>query len=251
LRCNYHPGRQSFNNPLKFRQHHHILLVLQGKLEARVDGVLYHLREGDVFWTRPGVWRSFETPDKSGLFTSYRLHFSLGTGSDRYYFSDFPILKHQAWQLQTLMKMMAESHETQTASDLKSIFEKSLLSSICSGLLELPERSTKTRVLTWKQREKLETYADHHIEKGIQPSDLAKTLRYSPDYFRRIFRNSYGTTPQTWLKERRLRRVAQILEDTVLSVKEIASELGYRDANLLARQFRQFYQCSPTEYRQI
>jgi AraC family transcriptional activator of mtrCDE len=85
--------------------------------------------------------------------------------------------------------------------------------------------------------------ADHTIE------SLAKVACLSRSGFMTRFATVLGTSPMTVLRELRMRRAAEILETSTLSVGQIAHEVGYASSSSFARVFRQAYQVDPTEYR--
>jgi len=81
------------------------------------------------------------------------------------------------------------------------------------------------------------------------PAQLARLLDYSPGYFTRIFQRSYGLPPRTWLLQQRLRHAAVLLRESSSRVSDIAYKLGYTEAYLFSRQFRQFFGTSPKQWR--
>jgi AraC-like DNA-binding protein len=78
---------------------------------------------------------------------------------------------------------------------------------------------------------------------------LAKQCHVSPDHFRDLFRHQIGSAPQTFIVDQRIRRAKQLLEESDVSVKEIAAALGYSDVFFFSRQFTQKTGQTPTGYR--
>ena len=60
---------------------------------------------------------------------------------------------------------------------------------------------------------------------------------------------SIGLTPQQWIETQRMNRARQLLEMTVLPIKQIASECGYDDPLYFSRRFAVNQGCSPRTYR--
>jgi AraC-like DNA-binding protein len=56
-----------------------------------------------------------------------------------------------------------------------------------------------------------------------------------------------GCTPQIWLDEQRMVAAQVLLLDTD-TVKEVALELGYTQASHFCRQFKAYYEMTPTRY---
>ena|SRR5205823_10514247 len=89
-------------------------------------------------------------------------------------------------------------------------------------------------------------------------SDLARQARFSAKQFaalcgvslrqlERYYNDSFGQTPQDWLDEARLREAKKLLLRG-LSVKEVASELGFKQASHFSRSFKQRTGRPPSEY---
>lgn len=79
--------------------------------------------------------------------------------------------------------------------------------------------------------------------------DLAAHARVSPRTLSRRFRDETGYTPMQWIMRARLDRARELLEETDLSVEQIAVEVGLGTATNLRRYFRRVLGTTPTEYR--
>ena len=63
------------------------------------------------------------------------------------------------------------------------------------------------------------------------------------------FRSTFGTTPAKYREHRLLTQAQALLEDSDLSIKEIARELNLGSASYLSTRFRKAFGISPREYR--
>lgn len=101
-----------------------------------------------------------------------------------------------------------------------------------------------------------ETYAqvalrylnDNYMYK-ISIADLASTIGVERSYLSRVFLQEYHESPQKYLLKLRLERACGLLENSSLSIAEIASRVGYDDYSSFTKIFRQKMGMSPTEYR--
>ncbi|MFP4044582.1 MAG: helix-turn-helix domain-containing protein [Rhodosalinus sp.] len=116
-------------------------------------------------------------------------------------------------------------------------------------LAPLLETQRADRGLDRDQRRRLETWCAAHIRHRIEPGDLARVLGLSGDDCARRFRATYGCAPRTWLVRERLRHVAVVLRENDAALDDIARSFGHADQNLMGRQFRGAYGCSPGRYR--
>jgi transcriptional regulator GlxA family with amidase domain len=76
---------------------------------------------------------------------------------------------------------------------------------------------------------------------------LAKLCQVSPRQLQRDFKREFGRSPQDWLNEQRLVAAGQLLQDGA-SVKNVAFELGFKQASHFCRQFKTLYRQTPTEF---
>lgn len=84
----------------------------------------------------------------------------------------------------------------------------------------------------------------------VPPVDeLAREAEYTRSHFCRAFKEIVGGSPQTFIIRVRLNHAQHLLEETSLSIKAIAAELGYRSGDFFSRQFRQHTGLSPKEFR--
>jgi signal transduction histidine kinase/ligand-binding sensor domain-containing protein/AraC-like DNA-binding protein len=58
-----------------------------------------------------------------------------------------------------------------------------------------------------------------------------------------------GSSPSEFIRQIRLKRAAQLLEETGLTVSEISYEVGFNNPKVFSRYFRDFWGMLPTDYR--
>jgi transcriptional regulator GlxA family with amidase domain len=85
----------------------------------------------------------------------------------------------------------------------------------------------------------------------LSVNDLAKRVRLSPSRLRQLFKAETGTSPIKYRRLLRLEHAKSLLENSLLSVKEIAGEVGYSDVSHFVRDFRIRYNVRPLEARSL
>ena len=108
--------------------------------------------------------------------------------------------------------------------------------------LPIPEcdADSLSPVLTWL----LDNLGTEHTV-----ADLARHARMSERTFARRFVAETGTTPNKWLTMQRVLRARQLLEDTAMSVEEVADDCGFGSAALMRHHFNKVVGVSPKDYR--
>ncbi|WP_430814983.1 hybrid sensor histidine kinase/response regulator transcription factor [Carboxylicivirga sp. RSCT41] len=81
------------------------------------------------------------------------------------------------------------------------------------------------------------------------PDMLSKELAMSSSSFYRKIRKATNQTPAGFIKSIRLKKAAQLLRDTDLTVSEIIERVGYLDSRSFRKNFKEQYGETLTEYR--
>ena len=92
-------------------------------------------------------------------------------------------------------------------------------------------------------------YMHANISESIDVAFLAQMSGVSEVYFRRLFKQAMGMTAVRYRLLLRLRRAADYLRYTDLSVGAIADSLGFSDSPHLVRAFRAEFGVTPYEYK--
>ena len=70
--------------------------------------------------------------------------------------------------------------------------------------------------------EKAKKYIDEHYYEPMTLETIAKAVSLHPNYFHKVFKNSFGITPREYLTKIRLNNAKNFLLSTTLSVEEIS-----------------------------
>lgn len=89
----------------------------------------------------------------------------------------------------------------------------------------------------------------HENYQSTSVEDVAQHFHMSHSYLGRIFKQHTKTTPVQMLQEIRLSYACEFLENTQLSIQEIAYKTGYSDVTFFIRIFHKKYGVTPLQYR--
>jgi AraC family transcriptional regulator, arabinose operon regulatory protein len=94
-------------------------------------------------------------------------------------------------------------------------------------------------------------YMKQHLNQALQLDALAALATLSRSRYTALFKEQTGFAPIDYFNRLRMHSACQLLDTSDLSVKDIATSLGYEDPLYFSRVFRLVTETSPTEYRRI
>lgn len=92
-------------------------------------------------------------------------------------------------------------------------------------------------------------WAADHLDEQLSVEKLAAQAHMSARTFARRFRDETGTTPLQWLTSQRLAHAEELLENSSLSVEQIATRVGFGNAATLRHHFSTARGTTPQQYR--
>lgn len=95
----------------------------------------------------------------------------------------------------------------------------------------------------------LERIHIHYTDKNLRLNQLAAAANLSADHFGRLFKQELGTSPVKYLTQYRITRARELIQRGNLSVKEVASEVGFRDPLHFSRVFSALTGSSPSQFK--
>jgi AraC-like DNA-binding protein len=93
-------------------------------------------------------------------------------------------------------------------------------------------------------------FINRNYAKPLSLDDVAKAANVSVSHLHMLFRTHLGESPHQYLIQKRLHVAGHALATGNLSIKAVASEVGYPNAENFCRAFRKFFGRSASEYRQ-
>jgi AraC-like DNA-binding protein len=118
------------------------------------------------------------------------------------------------------------------------------LNSNQSKINKLDFRPTELRV-----KKAMKLIRDQYSDPNLTMNKVARKLGISPWYLSRIFKRNVGICSKQYLKNLRMEKAEQLLQSTLLSVKEVAAAIGYNYTSDFIHDFRITYGMTPGKYR--
>ncbi|MBO0420379.1 helix-turn-helix transcriptional regulator [Vagococcus fluvialis] len=238
------------NTELQASSHLMIYFVLSGDLELFHNGQGVYLKKGDIYFINNHDLFSFIANGKNNvLVTTLEL-------SETYSLTKplSPIYMKEAYDKisHTLAAVFLE--ESLKQSGHEAIVEGYLYRLI--GLFEryMPVREvdnslSQMSVLNDKTREIVD-YINHNYREELTLDFLAETFFMSKYYLAHSFKEQVGLTIGNYLREIRLIHSHILVEKTMRSMTDIASDMGFSNVRSFSEGFKQKYGVTPTTYRQ-
>ena len=97
---------------------------------------------------------------------------------------------------------------------------------------------------------KVVDYIQTNVQEELTLASMASMAAFSPFHFHRLFSAMVGEPLSGFIRRVRLQRAARLLKTNPrLSITEIALDCGFSSPSTFARSFKQFFQCSATEWK--
>jgi DNA-binding response OmpR family regulator len=92
-------------------------------------------------------------------------------------------------------------------------------------------------------------YIHTHYSEPLSRKDIACHIGISADYLTDCFRKEMNVTPMTYLRRYRIRQACELLENTNLTITQVAGAVGYSESAHFTHNFQQEIGVTPRAYR--
>lgn len=99
--------------------------------------------------------------------------------------------------------------------------------------------------------QELQRWALTHLQSITTLQDLADHIGLSTRHLNRLFQQQLGVRPGEWLEAGRVSQARELLQNSTLPLKTIASEVGYSSADSFRRAFIRQMGMTPPMYRKL
>ncbi|MBT9395108.1 AraC family transcriptional regulator [Hymenobacter sp. NST-14] len=237
-----------------------LLYVRQGTGTHTIDFVTYPVQPGSLFFLAPGQMHSW---DLSADCTGYLLFFE-----EAFYLHSYPASRLREYpffkSLRAPLVQLPAQHPPfpslleQVLQESESYFDNRLqvLRACLYVLLELAARYAQAddtpggaNPRQAQQLRAFETLLEQHFraEKTVQA--YAQWLNITPNHLNALCRQQRGHTASDLIQRRVQVEAQRLLVHSEQPVKQIATDLGFRDASYFGRFFRKRTGITPEQFR--
>lgn len=256
-RCGIQKCPPNYSWGPKMRPQYHMHFILEGRGTLKINSTTYQLSHGQIFLIPPNTIAHYYADSQDPwtyAFISFQGHKAAqyiqqaGFDSHDGYIRDC-ILPTDDYV--SLVREMLETHQLTITNELRRV---SLLFSLFSLLTVSNPKSSGD---SCSNKDYLpETYFEYALQyiqlnysNNIRIQDIADYIGITRSYLFHIFNQILKISPQKYLLNYRMKKAMELLSDTDLYVKDIATRVGYTDSLAFSKMFHSATGYSPSAYR--
>ena len=223
--------------------------VDKGELLTTIDGVSYHLKQGDLIFYAPMQFHTqstFEKISSSYLTINFKMNFNHADLLCNKIFS----LKRDSYFIVT--KLIEElSNDNLYSDDLSLCYLKELI----IQMLRLNNSHFHSKPTTHMQQtyenellNDILLYIDDNIYEKISVSTLCDHFCISTSMLHSLFRKNMNNTAKNYINELKLSKSKELIRNSTHTLSEISEMLGFSSIHYFSKKFKLYFNISPTEY---
>ena len=255
--------KRSFQIPVHWHDEFEIIYVKSGFLTVSISGENYIGKPGDAFVVSPGnlhfmgsqtgnvdyftflfplKYISFRTDD----ILDDKLLEPLNSGHLMISPEIEDTVKEQCEQLVEIYGAKKEESQSKITAQIKTkiILLQFILKLWKKGFIVENDTSGKNTV-----EKEMVSYIQQNFTGKILLKEFGKQFHLSEKYISRYFKEHFHITISQYVTYLRLEHAKQLLQDTDISVTEVAMQSGYQNVSYFIRSFKKTYGMSPLKYR--
>jgi len=94
-------------------------------------------------------------------------------------------------------------------------------------------------------------YIDEHFAEDITLEEVAAKAGFSKFHFSRLFKQFTNISFYKYVNQQRIAHAEELLSDPDQSITQVAIQCGFSSTSSFIRMFKQFHNCTPTDFRKI
>ena len=92
-------------------------------------------------------------------------------------------------------------------------------------------------------------YIGENLSENLTSAVLAEKMHLSKDRFYHVFKEYMGVSPINYILTERIKKACELLENTDMTIQEIASECNFCTSSYFTKKFFEYMKIMPSEYR--
>lgn len=223
--------------------------VDKGELLTTIDGVSYHLKQGDLIFYAPMQFHTqstFEKISSSYLTINFKMNFN---HADLLCNKIFSLQRDSYFIVTRLIEEL--SNDNLYSNDLSLCYLKQLI----IQMLRLDNSHFYSKPTTHMQQtyenellNDILLYIDDNIYEKISVSTLCEHFCISTSMLHSLFRKNMNNTAKNYINELKLSKSKELIRNSTHTLSEISEMLGFSSIHYFSKKFKSYFNISPTEY---
>lgn len=223
--------------------------VDKGELLTTIDGVSYHLKQGDLIFYAPMQFHTqstFEKISSSYLTINFKMNFN---HADLLCNKIFSLQRDSYFIVTRLIEEL--SNDNLYSNDLSLCYLKELI----IQMLRLDNSHFHSKPTTHMQQtyenellNDILLYIDDNIYEKISVSTLCDHFCISTSMLHSLFRKNMNNTAKNYINELKLSKSKELIRNSTHTLSEISEMLGFSSIHYFSKKFKSYFNISPTEY---
>ena len=92
-------------------------------------------------------------------------------------------------------------------------------------------------------------FIEGNYQRDISIEEIADKSGLNRSYFSRLFKETFGESPQSFLIKYRMNKASEMLKNSRIPIADVGRNVGYENQLHFSRAFRNIFGISPREYR--
>lgn len=261
-----HENRENANFTAHWHTAIELIMPVNNIYTIVIGKITYVLNEGDILIIPPGELHELIAPS-DGLRRILLFDFSL-ISNLRGFSSALPVLNQPRLfnsttapeilpQLQSLFHQITSEYTSNYTLREPAIYAMIIQIFVLIGRRFMSTEHIFPDVKVNKQKEYIEkfnlifTYINNNYMEDISLDTIANVAGFSKYHFSRLFRQFTDMSFYDYLNQRRVKEAEKLLLNPSLSITEIALRSGFSSISTFNRVFKQFKECTPTEFKNL
>ncbi|MBQ8073799.1 MAG: helix-turn-helix transcriptional regulator [Clostridia bacterium] len=254
------------DTPWRYEAHQHsaveVVLTLEGRVDYQTETQVYHIEQGEVLIVPPEMMHAMSMGEDSKrllfLFEPEPLLEMRDIKKLKDHFEKIYFLRDGSEAHVRIRELLMRIYDCYLQQDI-------MWNTLCfSDLLKvygiLGQRylggvyQQKQKDAPAMDREVISSamnYIDNHYQENVTLEDVASFTGFSRFYFSRSFKQQTGYSFRDYLSQRRIQVAMELLIRTNKPMNQVAQDSGFGSVATFNRVFREYKNCTPTQYRAI
>ncbi len=245
-----------------------LTMAISGTLTIQVNGIDYCLKQGEVIFINRNLLHITTQLDDGGRYVSLNfpekiLSFFSGSRMEQQFvlpytnnaaFSAYVLNGSGEWQCEIISRLqkalgLIQEKDKPAWEYLLSMELTEIWYLLISHVKEQIKAPTKGFVRQQERIHRMLSFIHAEYQNNIRLSDIAASASVSPGECCRCFQNVVRMSPNQYLLNYRINQSMELLNNSSLSITEVAFACGFNDTSYFIQYFKKKNGLTPMEYR--